>query len=116
MGAAVAALFDWMGADVRGDLGEIRFANLCTIRDRRVAHLVIAGARGPVTVLIMPGEDIHRSVVVEDGSRRGRIAPYGTGALAVVSERPQPLGRIEERLRSTLQWRAAAGRKSGNSV
>ena len=114
--AVVAALFDWMGADVRGELGEVRFANLCTIRGRRVAHPVIAGSQGPVTVLIVPEEGVSRSIVVEEESRRGRIVPYRNGALAVVSERPQPLGRIEERVRSTLQWRAAAGRRSSSSV
>jgi hypothetical protein len=114
--AVVAALFDWMGADVRGELGEVRFANLCTIRGRRVAHLVIAGSQGPVTVLIMPEEGISRSIVVEEESRRGRIVPYRNGALAVVSERPQPLGRIEERVRSTLRWRAATARMSSGSV
>ena len=105
-----------MGADVRGDPGEVRFANLCTIRDRRVAHLVVAGARGPVTVLIMPDEGVRRSIAIEDERRRGRIVPYRNGALAVVSERPQPLGRIEERVRSALQWRAADGRSRSSAT
>lgn len=107
--AAVAALFDWMGADLRGDLGEVRFANLCAIRDRQVAHLVVAGSQGPVTVLIMPEEEMSRPIVVEEEGRRGRIVPYRNGALALVGERLEPLDPIEQRVRSTLRWPTAGG-------
>lgn len=103
--AAAVALLDWMGADVRGRIGDVQFANLCTLRDHRVAHLVIAGTAGPVTIMIMPAERIRSPTRIEDGHRRGRIAPYRGGALAIVSEQPELLDAIEERVRSTLEWR-----------
>ena len=106
----LAALLGWMGAELKGTLGEVRFANLCTLRDRRVAHLVIAGTTGPVTVMIMPAENIGAPTRLQDGHRRGRIVPYRGGALAILSERPEPLDPFEERIRANLEWRASDAR------
>ena len=46
----------------------VRYAKLCPFRGEMVAHFVVQGASGPVTVLLLPDEEVERPLPVdEDG-------------------------------------------------
>lgn len=94
------------GADLVGELGEVRFADLCPMRKGTGAHLVLAGQRGPVTVFLMPGEAVRERIALADERFVGRIVPTSNGSMAIVAESGEPLGSVERRLRSALRFRS----------
>ena len=101
---SVASVFRWFGADVSPELGEVSFANVCVFRDKRVAHVVLRGAESPVTVIIMPDEQLTRPSHIGKGERSGLLLPYAGGTMAIVTERAQRLDKLEDRIRNTIRW------------
>ena len=102
--ARVQALLAGFGGDVRGDIGHVSFASACDMRKARGVHLVLAGARGPVTVLVMPGEYVVESVTVRSPDYRGVVVPIVSGSMAVVGEPQEPVDQMVQRLRRRVVW------------
>ena len=102
----VAGVFGWFGADVSPEIGDVSFANVCVFRDKRVAHVVLQDFRTPVTVILMPNEQVTGASHISEGDRIGLLLPYAGGAMAIVSERNQRLDGLEDRIRDTVRWPA----------
>jgi hypothetical protein len=68
---------------------EVRYAGVCDIRRRPGAHLVLAGERGPVTVLLMPDERVSQRTAARRRPE-GVILPVDGGSLAIVGSRGEP--------------------------
>jgi hypothetical protein len=98
-GAQVDDVLHTLGARVAGEIGEIRYAGLCDIARRPGGHLVVAGTQGPVTLLLLPAEQVARAERWRDGAFEALLVPTGRGALAVVGLPGEPLAAIAERLR-----------------
>ena len=78
---------------------EVRYAGICDIRRRPGAHLVLAGERGPVTVLLMPDERVSQRAPLRTGNLEGVVLPVDGGSMAIVGSRGEPLNALEHRLR-----------------
>lgn len=85
-------------------LGTVHYAGLCDMRRGRGAHLVVQGERGPVTLLVMPGEAIVDRKYVSDRRFNGIIVPVPGGSLAIVGEPEETLETIERRVRAVLRF------------
>lgn len=90
--------------DLRAEasLGEVRYAGVCRIRRGEGAHLVLAGAQGPVTVLLMPGESVAGRVTFQRDQLHGVILPTGPGSMAIVGGTAAEIQGIEQRLRHAV--------------
>lgn len=64
---------------LNGSLPLVSYANSCVINGRAVPHLVMQGARGPVTVLLMPSESVDTPVAIRAEGLEGVILPVGAG-------------------------------------
>lgn len=102
--STIAGVFGWFGANVSPDLGDVSFANVCTFRGERVAHVVLQGSSSPVTVIIMPGEKLNQSRHINTGKHGGLLLPYAGGSMAIVSEHGERLDELENRLRNAVRW------------
>ena len=91
-------------ARLADDPGRITYLRRCVIRDRLGIHLVVAGERGPVTVLLMPGEHLPTPMRVDARSLAGIIVPTDYGSLAVVGEPSEPVEPLVERFRRVVVW------------
>lgn len=87
-----------------GELGEVVYAKICPMRDGTGAHLVLVGERGPVTVLVMPGEQIEGRVQVRHDRFAGVILPGARGSIAIVGERGEALAELELLVSQSLRW------------
>ncbi len=94
----VAHLSQTVGMPLQGNVGEVRHAGICTIGKHRSGHLVLAGTKGPVTVLLLPGEPVVRRKSLEGGGLQGILVPTGTGSMAIVGEPGEALDKVEQRL------------------
>lgn len=73
---------------VRESIGTISYVQICPFRGRRVPHLVLAGERGPVTVLLLADEAVVAPIAVDAAGFTGRIVPDGRGSIAIVGDAP----------------------------
>ena len=86
------------------NIGLITYAQSCIINGKEVPHLVMQGANGPITLLLMPDEmvDMARTFMGEGVS--GVILPHGEGSIAIIGENDKAIGEIENRVRESVEW------------
>lgn len=98
-----------LGISVGAGVGRIRYAGTCRIRRHVGAHLVLQGEKGPVTVLLMPGEPVGRRLAVHGAKFRGIIVPAGDVSIAIVGQPGEALDGIERRLRLAVRIASREG-------
>ena len=84
--------------------GLITYAQSCVINGKTVPHLVIQGERGPVTILLMPDEEVAAAQTLDGDNIHGVILPVGTGSVAIIGAREESLERIEKSVLSSVAW------------
>lgn len=87
-----------------GDMENLKYAGACAIRNGRGIHMVIKGETGPVTVLLMPEENVKKRQYISDPRFAGIIAPAPRGSLAVVGEKQEPIEKIEDQIKREVHW------------
>ena len=92
-----------LGVELQGDLGPITHASLCAVRAKVAAHLVIKGTKAPVTLLLMPGQEVNARSPIEQDYLVGVLVPIRGGSMAIVGAGGEPLDRIEARVRSAVR-------------
>ncbi len=86
----------------------VTYAMSCVINGRTVPHLVIQGADGPVTLILMADEQIDGPIPLSGNNVHGVIVPVGSGSVAIIGERAEQLSEIDEigrRLVETVTWK-----------
>jgi hypothetical protein len=93
----------------KGPAGLVTYASSCLFRGRRVPHLVVQTAAGPVTVMVLAAETVKRPVRFDEQGYRGMIVPVaGHGSLAVLQRDPgndmDTINGVATRVRDALEW------------
>jgi anti-sigma factor RsiW len=101
----VEGVLDKVGVQVRGGLDDVTYARVCPFRGRLVAHLVVRGKDGPVTVLLLPHIHVNKPQHFDEEGFRGVIEPAGSGSIAILANNPSPMQPMAEELVSKVQWR-----------
>lgn len=92
------------GVALENGVGLVTYARSCVINGKTVPHLVIKGEAGPVTLLLMPNEQIDGAVELEGDSINGVILPVGDGSIAIIGERDENLSKIEKQVVDSVSW------------
>lgn len=95
------------GGQVVGDIASVNHAEICALQHKNepVAHSVIQGRHGPVTVLYLRGDPVARSTPFKDSEMKGVLVPAGRGNLAIIGGHSEPLDSIVERLNQGIVWK-----------
>jgi hypothetical protein len=101
----VQGVLDKVGVKMRGGLDDVTYARVCPFRGRLVAHLVVRGKDGPVTILLLPHIHVSKPEPIDEEGFRGVIEPAGSGSIAIVSNNNSPMQPMAEELVSKVQWR-----------
>ena len=86
------------------NVGLVTYAQNCIINGKTIPHLVIQGEKGPITLLLMPEEMIDGAITLDGKGVNGVIIPMGNGSIAIIAERDEPLGEIEQRILDSVEW------------
>lgn len=86
------------------NVGLVTYAQSCIINGKTIPHLVIQGEKGPITLLLMPEEMIDGAITLDGKGVNGVIIPMGNGSIAIIAERDEPLGKIEQRIFDSVEW------------
>ena len=82
----------------------VTYATSCKINGKQVPHLVIQGAHGPVTILLMPEEPLAEATPLEGVNVHGIILPVGRGSIAIIGDREEALEPIQEDIIDSVTW------------
>lgn len=91
-------------ANLDDGAGLITYAQSCIINGHSVPHLVIQGARGPVTVLLMPEEPVGEATRLTGDNVNGVILPVGGGSIAIIGRSDERLESIREQVLKSVTW------------
>ena len=91
-------------ATMNHDAGLITYAQSCEINGHPVPHLVIQGAKGPVTILLMPDEMVNEATSFEGENTKGVILPVGNGSIAIIGARDEELDNIKQNVMNSVNW------------
>jgi len=91
-------------AQLDHNAGLITYAQSCVINGKTVPHLVIQGESGPVTILLMPEENVGVAESLDGENIHGVILPVGTGSIAIIGARDERLERIEKSVVNSVMW------------
>ncbi|HEX6549964.1 MAG TPA: DUF3379 family protein, partial [Gammaproteobacteria bacterium] len=101
----VQSVLDKVGVQVSGGLDGVTYAQVCPFRGQLVAHLVVRGRNGPVTVLLLPHIHVNKPQHFDEEGFRGVIEPAGSGSIAILANNPSPMQPMAEELVGKVQWR-----------
>jgi hypothetical protein len=104
--ARLRPLFARFGVRLQHDLGRVNFAASWSRRQHRGLHVVLAGKRGPVTILYLDGEYVEHSSRIHNERFEGTLFPVESGSVAVVGERGESIEAIARKLRDKLRFGA----------
>lgn len=88
-------------------IGLVSYAQSCVINGNTVPHLVVQGESGPVTLILLPDEQIDEAIPLSGEHVHGVIVPVGGGSVAIIGERRRQLGEIDEirqRIVESVEW------------
>jgi hypothetical protein len=88
------------------EVGTVSYVKLCPFRGTMVAHFVVQGSAGPVTVLLLPDEEVTEPVPVDEDGIVGTIVSLETGgSIAVVGNPGEQIEDIQNRVAAAVKWR-----------
>jgi hypothetical protein len=91
-------------ATMNRDVGLITYAQSCSINGKDVPHLVIQGAHGPITILLMPHESVAEATTLDGVNVKGIILPVGDGSIAIIGDREEQLDQVKESVLDSVTW------------
>jgi hypothetical protein len=98
------------GAKVMDDeldaLGDILHVQVCALDsiEGPVAHVVIQGDMGEVTVYYAFGDKLRKSEDFDQGQFKGMLVPAGQGNLAIVGDPGEQLVAVADKLEHAIAW------------
>ena len=93
-----------VGVRMHGDMNDVTYARVCPFRGELVAHLVVKGKDGPVTILLLPHIHVDKPTHFDESGYRGIIEPAGRGSIAIVANNDSPMQTMAKALPQMLQW------------
>ena len=102
--AYIAGVMHTAGAGMQGGMDDVTYAQVCLFRGERVAHLVVQGANGPVTIMLLRHIHVEKTVPVDEDGFHGVIVPAGKGSIAIVTNNNTPVQPMESELASKVEW------------
>ena len=93
------------GADLNEMPGIVSFARTCVVNGKPVPHLVIQSERGPVTLILLPGEMVDGPLSITHNGLEGVILPVGEdGAIAILGNDQASVDAVREQAMSGVRF------------
>jgi hypothetical protein len=82
----------------------IVYAMPCKFKGRRIAHFVVQTANGPMTVMLLPHEQIAAKRRFSEDGMSGVLLPAGEGGIAILSRGGNVPDSIADEVVSDVRW------------
>ena len=95
-----------VGLRLDGAIDNVSFAGRCLVRGNLSGHVVLRMQDSPITVFLMPGENLLRQTRFEGENWSGLLVPADNGAIAIVARRGQALDGVMRQVLNAIRWPA----------
>lgn len=92
------------GGTVNKEIGKVNYLGSCNIANKKGVHMVLAGKKGPVTVMMLPNINIENIQSISDDRFNGSIIPVTKGSMVIVGEKGESLEEIRHKLVNNISW------------
>jgi len=92
------------GLRLTESLGEVSYVQNCWVRKSFVPHVVVQTAKGPVTVIVFPSDDLAGPEQFDEGDYHGQILPLGKGSVAVIANDAALIDDVVTKVRTAIAW------------
>ncbi|MDE1886990.1 MAG: DUF3379 family protein [Gammaproteobacteria bacterium] len=100
----VTTVLSRAGIRMNGSMDDITYARACPFRGEMVAHLVVRGRDGPVTVLLLPHIHVGQPTHFNEQGFEGVILPDDQGSIAIIANNPTPMAPIAHEFMKMVEW------------
>jgi hypothetical protein len=83
---------------------KVMYARNCLFRGHVVPHLVVTTSRGPVTVLVLPHENVTRRTTFHEDGMSGVITPAPHGSIAILALGSESVDAVAQELQQSVRW------------
>jgi hypothetical protein len=80
------------------------YAMACPFHGRRVPHLVVQTASGPMTVMLLAHEKVSERQEFSEGGFQGVLLPAGEGSVAVLMQNARVPDAVATQVLSEVRW------------
>ncbi|MDO6524666.1 DUF3379 domain-containing protein [Motilimonas sp. 1_MG-2023] len=102
---AVNAKLIKYGGTVKEDIGHIYYVNHCSFNGAPAFHMIMAGEKGKVTLFVVPkSKSLTIDPMYSKGDMRALVMPVQNANLIIVADKNEPVGKLEQKLESTINW------------
>jgi hypothetical protein len=101
--ASIAGVLSAAGVDFDAHVPVV-YAAPCPFRGRRIAHLVVETAHGPLTVMLLPHVSVSRRERFSEDGLSGILLPAGAGSVAVLARGSKVESADADTMVSAVRW------------
>jgi hypothetical protein len=101
--SAIAQVLGAAGVEFDANLPVV-YAVPCPFRGRRIAHLVVQGPHGPITVMLLPHVEVGRRQEFSEEGLQGVLLPSGAGSVAVLARGASVDAADADAMVSAVRW------------
>ena len=99
----VKEVFAAFQANVKGELGEVRFIHKCHTPGGTGVHMIVSTSAGEITIYYMPKTTIEKDHLQFDiNDSKAVLVALEKGSLAIIADSAQQLTAIEPQLRNNI--------------
>ncbi|MBT8136378.1 MAG: DUF3379 domain-containing protein [Gammaproteobacteria bacterium] len=92
------------GVRLTQDIDHVVHAGICYFRGHLVSHLVVNSEQGPVTVLLLPDEQVSKTMPIDEDGFLGLIVPVKGGSIAVIGSGATYPRPVEQKFIEAVEW------------
>ena len=92
------------GGELKQEVSGVRFAEPCGLKPEIVAHLIIDGEKGPITLMYSQNTMISKLVAFNKHNMQGVHYPTETGSVALFADPGEPLDKFVALLDQSIKW------------
>lgn len=83
---------------------KVSLARTCAFRGTTIPHLVVQTQEGPITVLVLPQEQIESAQSFNEEGYAGTILPSGRGSVAIIANSSAAVQQAAAQLAEAIVW------------
>ncbi len=102
--ADVQALFATVGASLNQPIERMSYAGECLVEGQKGLHIVIQDEQGPVTVIVMPGQQIKAMQSFAASGYHGELLPVKGGVVAIVANSMEQVALAQMRFFKAVRF------------
>jgi len=97
-------LFLAVGASIEHPIEQMSYAGECVVNGQKGLHIVLQEAQGPVTVIVIPGQQLTALEAFQASGYQGELVPVKGGVVAIVAHNHEQVAQAHMRFFKAVKF------------